>query len=122
MNRIEKENREKLFKLMQENPELPVVPMVDAEICEDGFGLWKGSLGSVRLDEYLIPSDFKVMMFKSENNVLDVLSICLSPSEFETLSDREEGRPLYDALPWKKAIIVEIDLPDIKACGWGGAL
>lgn len=32
MGKSEKEYRDELFKLMQENPELPVVPMVDYEI------------------------------------------------------------------------------------------
>lgn len=37
----EKENREKLFRLMRENPELPVVAMVDSEIvADDGYNRW----------------------------------------------------------------------------------
>ena len=52
MNRIEKENREKLFKLMQENPDLPVVAMVDAEIVAgDDFGRWMGSWGNAQIDD-----------------------------------------------------------------------
>lgn len=34
----EKKNRDELFRLMRENPDLPVVPMVDAEICGDDSG------------------------------------------------------------------------------------
>ena len=33
-----KKYREELFKLMQENPELPIVPMVDGEIPGDDSG------------------------------------------------------------------------------------
>ena len=37
----ERENREKLFRLMRENPELPVVAMVDSEVVADtGYGRW----------------------------------------------------------------------------------
>ena len=39
----EKKNREELFRLMRENPELPVVPMVDGEIAFDECGYWMGS-------------------------------------------------------------------------------
>lgn len=43
---------EELFKLMQESPELPVVPMVDSEVvCDDGCGRWKGSWGSSELEK-----------------------------------------------------------------------
>lgn len=119
MNRAERENREKLFKLMQENPDLPVVAMVDAEIVAgDDFGRWMGSWGNAQIDEYLIPSnDSEPMMFKSDDDVFDVLERCLSQPKFEALPETEEEcRPFYDALPWKKAIIVNIDLPDIEAC------
>lgn len=34
----ERENRKELFRLMQENPELPIVPMVDGEIPGDDSG------------------------------------------------------------------------------------
>lgn len=42
----DRKNREELFKLMQENPELPVVPMVDGEIPGDDCGYWLGSWGA----------------------------------------------------------------------------
>lgn len=38
----EKHYREELFKLMQENPELPVVPMVDYEIIGEDFSICVG--------------------------------------------------------------------------------
>lgn len=51
----EKENREKLFQLMQENPELPVVAMVDSEIvADDGYNRWLGAWGCSYIGEYLI--------------------------------------------------------------------
>ena len=37
-----KNNWEELFRLMQENPDLPVVPMVDGEIVGDDSGYWVG--------------------------------------------------------------------------------
>lgn len=42
----ERKNREELFKLMQENPDLPVVAMVDGEIPGDDSGYWLGAWGS----------------------------------------------------------------------------
>ena len=53
----ERKNLEELFKLMRENPDLPVVPMVDGEIPGDDCGYWMGAWGTAKLDEYLVASD-----------------------------------------------------------------
>ncbi len=108
------QRQEGLLKLVREHPELPVVPFVDAEIVADAGGYWLGSFGIVRVDEYLVPlyGDAPVM-FKSDNDVFDTLEKCLSDEEFEKLPETEgECRAIYEALPWKKAIIVYIDLPE----------
>ena len=110
----ERESRDYLFKLMRENPELPVIPFVDGEIVAgDDFGTWMGSWGVSCTDEYLIPPDDRPMIFKSDDDVFDTLEQCLPEAEFEALPENEsECRPFYDALPWVKAIIVNINLPD----------
>ncbi len=114
MTEKERKNHDDLFKLMQENPDLPVVPMVDADIVAgDDYGRWMGSWGSASVDEYLIPPDDRPMIFKSDDDVFDTLEQCLPEAEFEALPENEsECRPFYDALPWVKAIIVNINLPD----------
>ena len=114
MTEKERKNHDDLFKLMQENPDLPVVPMVDADIVAgDDYGRWMGSWGSASVDEYLIPPDDRPMIFKSDDDVFDTLEQCLPEAEFEALPENEsECRPFYDALPWVKAIIVNISLPD----------
>ena len=109
----EQKNREELFKLMQENPELPVVPMVDGEIPGDDCGRWLGAWGSAHIDEYLLTHNQEWMVFKSDDDVFDVLERHLSDEEFEKLPESEaECRKYYEALPWTKAILVNIDLPD----------
>ena len=114
MTEKERKNHDDLFKLMQENPDLPVVPMVDADIVAgDDYGRWMGSWGSASVDEDLIPPDDRPMIFKSDDDVFDTLEQCLPEAEFEALPENEsECRPFYDALPWVKAIIVNINLPD----------
>ena len=109
----ERKNREELFKLMRENPELPVVAMVDGEIPGDDSGYWLGAWGFARVDEYLLTHNSERMVFKSDDDIFDVLERHLSDEEFEKLPETEEEcRPFYDALPWTKAIIVYINLPD----------
>ena len=100
----EKQNREELFRLMRENPDLPVVPMVDGEICGDDSGYWCGAWGHASVD---------YMAFKSWDDVFDTLEKYLTDEEFEKLPESEsECRAHYDALPWTKAIIVYITTVD----------
>lgn len=112
----ERRNREKLFGLIAENPELPIVPMVDGEIPGDDSGYWLGAWGNARVDEYLLTKNHEWMVFKSDDDVFDVLERHLSNEEFEKLPEGEaECRAVYEALPWTKAIIVDIDLPEQEA-------
>lgn len=111
------ENLLALLKLMQENPELPVVPMVDGEIVSgDEYGYWVGKWGSAAVDEYVTSTRYAwagEILFKSDDDVFDVLEKCLPDDEFEKLPETvEECRPVYNALPWTKAIIVYIQMPD----------
>lgn len=100
---------EELFKLMQENPELPVLPMVDSEVvCDDDYNRWTGSWGSASIDEYLA-HDGRVF-FRSDDDTDDVLGYVLDGEEYIKMTD-EEAEAVYDALPWVKAIIVNIDTP-----------
>lgn len=93
------ENTKNLLELIQQNPDLPIVPMVDAEIVNgDDWGRWMGSFGAARVDEYLIPpQDYDPMLFKSDDDVFDVLEKCLPEAEFDALPEKEsECRPVYD--------------------------
>ncbi len=105
----ERQNRDELFRLMKENPDLSVVPMVDGEICGDDCGFWMGYWGHAAVDEFLVCERYDYMAFKSDDDVFDVLEKYLSDEEFEKLPESEnECRIHYDALPWTKAIIVYI--------------
>lgn len=99
-----------LIKLINENPGLPIITMMNDEIVvTDDFGYYLAEFGHVAVDEFVI-SRRGMMLFKSDDDVFDVLDRCLSFDEFEKLPETEEEcRPFYDALPWMKAIIVYID-------------
>lgn len=96
--------------LIRENPDLPIVPMVDAEVVGDDTRTWMGIWGAAKVDEYLLPeNDYESLKFKSDDDVFDVLEERLSEEEFDALPENmDECRKVYDALPWVKAIIVEI--------------
>lgn len=116
ISEIEKKNRTNLFRLMHENPDLPVIPFVDGEVVGgDEFGSWMGSWGAARIDEFVFPpADYEPVIFKSDDDVFDTLEKCLPKEKFDALPETEEGcRPIYNALLWTKAIIVNIDMPEL---------
>ncbi len=114
MTEVEKKNRKGLLKLMQENPGLPVIPLVEGgSICDD-YAYMLYELGDAHIDEYILDSIEGRMLYKADYNIMRVLEECLSPEEFENLPDSEsECKAIYDSLPWKKAIILYINVPGI---------
>lgn len=103
-------NTEKLLELIKDNPELPIVPIVDGEIVGDDCDYWLGAWGNVQIDEYLMTDDQVVL--RSDDDVFYVLEWWLPTDEYEALPETEsECRPLYNALPWTRAILVYITLP-----------
>lgn len=110
----EKNNRDELFRLMQESPELPVVPMVDSEIVADNdYNYWMGSWGNSRVEEYVLGNER--LHFREDDDWANIERTLtdgfLSYDDFEIMPD-EEAKSEYAALPWIKAIIVNIDLPE----------
>lgn len=108
----ERKNREELFKLMAENPDLPVVAMVEYEVVAEDSGRWLGSWGSVYIGEYLI-GKYEIH-FREDDDMYEVERVIeefIDDGVFSGMSD-EEAKAEYAALPWVKAIIVDIDLPE----------
>lgn len=99
---------------MQENPELPVVAMVYSEVVQDdGYSRWMGAWGSSSIEEYFIGEE--QIHFREEDDFDEVEETLtdgqMCYDDFEAMSD-EEAVGAYNALPWIKAIVVNIDLPE----------
>lgn len=45
-------DNKKLIELIQQNPDLPVVPMVDSEVCDDIYGWYMGTITTAKVGEY----------------------------------------------------------------------
>lgn len=111
MTNREKQNREELFKLMQDNPELPVVPMVDYEIIGEDYGRWLGAWGSSYIGEYLVGEEIVYFREDDDPSEIERLICERQGEEIFTLLNDEEAKETYAEMPWIKAIIVNIDLP-----------
>ena len=116
---IQKENVQSLLDLIKENPDLKILPMIDAEIvADDTYGWWAGSFGKAEIDH--IWNNGERIYFKSgaEEDLIE--------SEIENIES--EAQILHDSHPlwrpieeraaervkgygWEKVIVVWIGLP-----------
>ena len=105
---------EQLLQLIKDNPDLPVVPMVDGEVvADDSYQYWLGHWGRAEVTEYYCGRE-KVHFkdYDDEEDVLMDMEGCkyyCDPQgrDITELSD-EEWDELYKSIPWTKCIVVYI--------------
>lgn len=105
------ENIRKLLKLIQENPELPVYPMVDCEVVTgDEWGRYMGRIGDACVEQFCRVHGGQVFYYNPDN--WGEILTCLEVDGYITDDySNEECLNLYkNDLHWTKGIIVEIDV------------
>lgn len=126
-------NREELARLILENPELPVLCMVEFEIVAGDECLrWAASLGECKIREYIYHEDGMsesvIFWREDEEKLVDMFAedaedhpelypLGADPrTETARAAAYENARMLAKVkvrnLPWKRAIVVNIDLPE----------
>lgn len=112
------ENIKEILKLINEHPDLPVIPMVGQDIVADSFGEWTAEVGEAEIRKICIYED--AVIFYDENTLK---TAGLLELDYETLglpdsmSSGEANRRLktfIDSLDWLEAIIVHIEAPIIN--------
>ena len=104
---------ENFLKLVQENPDLRIVPMVDCEIvADDTHSWWLGDWGRSEINEIYSGRDH--VHFKDDDQE-DVLCDMVGCSYAETKDGRdiyelsdEEWDALFNSIEWEKVIVVYI--------------
>ena len=109
-------NLKELLKLIEENPDLEVVVMVQSEVVGgDIYGRWLGSFGKIEIDKYVTSKEYNEpgIFFHSHKEYEDAIAI-IAPDIYEHITEYtlEEIKEEFEKLPWVEAIIVNIDLPD----------
>lgn len=113
-----KDNIKDLLRLIEEHPDLPVIPMVGQDIVADSFGEWTAEVGEAEIRKICIYED--AVIFYDENTLK---TAGLLELDYETLglpdsmSSGEAKRMLkafIDSLDWLEAIIVHIETPTIE--------
>ena len=112
-------NREELARLILENPELPVLCMVEYEIVAgDDCNRWAASIGECKIREYTYTEvgycDSEVIFWREEaEKLVDALAEDAESRINTTYEEaRQQAWEKVNAMPWKKAIVVNIDLPE----------
>jgi len=106
---------EEFLKLVQENPELPIVPLVNEEVvADDCSSWWLGEWGHSEIIEYYKGKERIHFKDDDEEAVLcDMVDCKYSETkdgrDIYDLSD-EEWIELFNSLDWIKAIAVYIDV------------
>lgn len=106
--------KSEIIKLIEENPELPVVPMVDSEVVADDGGYWLGVWDVCKVTEYYKGRQYVHFRDDDEEDVLNDLVGCEYGNDPQgrdiyDLTD-EEWDALYKSVPWTKCIAVYITI------------
>ena len=109
------DNIKHLIQLMDENPDLPVIPMVGQDIVADCTGEWVAHFGKAEIKKMCIYGE-KVIFREDKNAIKTVEAL-----ELEGLTEgraREESieklNGYLDELEWLEAIIVHIETPIVN--------
>lgn len=119
-NPIEDEKTAKLVKLINENPSLPVVPLVYSEVvADDGYAYWIGSWGDCYVDEYVCVEKYGENRFYTRGDQDEIEEYFAEEILYKdkSLSDEQVEKMAHEqaeALPWKKAILVYVGTPEVE--------
>lgn len=109
------DNIRDLLRLIEDHPDLPVVPMVGQDIVADCTGEWVASFGKAEVKKMCIYGEN--VIFREDKNAIKTVEAL----ELEGLTEdrtREESieklNGYLDELEWLEAIIVHIETPIVK--------
>lgn len=103
------DNNKEFLRLVAENPELPIIPMVNYEVCAGDYGYWYGSFGNSKIEKvvnYQLHSEDLLIEYDEKDRIFDAIQ---DYDVNENLTD-DEIWEMVDNLNWKPAILVYIEL------------
>lgn len=107
----------RLLQMIRENPDLPVVPMVNEEVvADDSHSWWLACFGMCSIDSYYSDDERVWLKSDDEEDLLDKWAddhweemTDMSPAESEVYVNKH-GKEWIESLPWIRAIMVWIEL------------
>lgn len=118
LSRINKVKVEAFARLMDENPDLDILCMVESEVvCGDEYNRWGAVIGGSRVDEVYIDGEsikYKSKHFsemvKEEQDKLFTNNPKESLSEMQLEGLLSAARSAVVDLPWRRVIVLNIDI------------
>lgn len=115
-----KPRNSEFLRLVRENPDLPILPCVRSEVVSgDDYNWWLGSFGEARLGKivwFSMRGEDRLFTDDEQDDIEEYIADEMCEDEAnEHLTDEEIDRIAHEraeALPWVKAILVYVDLPD----------
>lgn len=109
------DNIKHLIQLMDEHPNLPIIPMVGQDIVADCTDEWVAHFGKAEVKKMCIYGE-KVIFREEKNAIKTVEALDLEGlTEGRTREESIEKLTGYlDELDWLEAIIVHIETPTVK--------
>lgn len=108
---IQKENIKELLELIEQNPDLPILPMVDSEIVSDDYcAYWAASWGKARIDSYCFDNERIWFLSDDKYEIFD--GVCSLPTGLSEEQEEKFIENVVSSLSWRKAVIVNIEAID----------
>ena len=109
------EKIKEILKLIDEHPNLPVIPMVGQDIVADCTGEWVAHFGKAEIKKMCIYGE--KVIFREEKNAIKTVEALELEGLTEDRTRKESIEKLngyLDELDWLEAIIVHIETPTVK--------
>lgn len=113
------DNINDLLRLIEEHPDLPVIPMVGQDIVADCTGEWVADFGKAEIKKMCIYGE--KVIFREEKYAIKTVEALELELELEGLTEgrtREKSieklNGYLDELDWLEAIIVHIETPIVN--------
>ena len=97
---------QELQRVIAQNPSLPVVPVVQADVVGGDSGHWSGKFGEISVTEYFEMNGRAY--FHNEDTIEETVKEVYGAKYTDALPESKLVR-VYAGLPWQKAVIVFID-------------
>lgn len=97
-------NIKHLIQLIDENPDLPVIPMVGQDIVADCTGEWVASFGKAEVRKICMYEEAIIFYDENPLKMAEILDFC---HDFLT-------KESIDSLDWLEVIIVHVETPTLK--------
>ena len=102
----QQENTKQLFRLIEENPTLRILPLVDTEcVPSDDYNSWIAQWGTARIEEIWEDNNYE-RIFQKSYDFDDLVLKVMDEDEYDL--NEEEARKIVNNFTWEKVIVVKI--------------